>query len=556
MPSSPAKQTDALARQKALGAYYTPPELAGALVRWAVDSATSRVLDPSHGDGRFLQAAVDRFRDLGAESPQRRVFGAELDRKAGRRPAALQAPIPPANLVAGDFFATDLDSWGGQRFDAIVGNPPYVRHHLLSADSKRLARIHARRAGIALSERADAWAYFCAALLDYLEPHGRLALLLPGAVLHAEYALPLLHALSEVRGRVRLIRVQQRLFEGVSERTVVLLIDGRHANPGVDYREVADAKELDAVLGGKRSGSRGWRNSTSMFGESVKAPALRLQTRLRWFVSPDVVDVWERVTAMPEVRLLGDVAEIRIGVVTGANKFFVLSEEAASGVRGTGVTTVPIVSRGAWLNAIRWTTADHELRADKPSQLLIVEPGARVRKALKHAIEEAEHAEIDKRHHCEQRDLWYCLSDQRAPQLFLPYMASTPPRLVVNHAGATCTNAIHRVDLKKGQPGAAALAAASWTTLHRLSAELVGRSYGAGVLKLEPNEAVQLRLPIVSPGAENLLKIERSFVKEGREAAQVTADRLLLRERMGLSAKDVAILRDAADELQARRNTG
>jgi adenine-specific DNA-methyltransferase len=556
MPSSPAKSTEALARQKALGAYYTPPELAGTLVRWAVDSATSRVLDPSHGDGRFLQAAVNRFRELGAEAPQRRVFGAELDREAARRPAALQTLIPPANLVRGDFFATDLDSWGGQRFDAIVGNPPYVRHHLLSADSKRLARIHAHRAGIALSERADAWAYFCAALLDYLAPHGRLALLLPGAVLHAEYALPLLHALSEARGRVRLIRVQQRLFEQVSERTVVLLIDGRHASPGVDYREVADAKELEAVLGSKRSGSKGWRSSASIFGESVKAPALRLQTRLRWFVGPDVVDVWERVTAMPEVRLLGDVAKIRIGVVTGANKFFVLSEEEASMVRGSGVTTVPIVSRGAWLNAIRWTTADQELRAEKPSQLLIVEPSARVRKALDKAIKEAEEAGIDERHHCEQREPWYCLTDQRAPQLFLPYMAAVPPRLVVNHAGATCTNTIHRVDLKKGQPGAAALAAASWTTLYRFSAELVGRSYGAGVLKLEPNEAVQLRLPIVSPGAENLLRIERSFLKEGREAAQATADRLLLREQMGLSAKDVAILRDAADELQARRSAG
>jgi hypothetical protein len=556
MQSSPAKSTDALARQKALGAYYTPPELAGTLVRWAVDSATSRVLDPSHGDGRFLQAAVDRFRELGTEAPHRRVFGAELDRKVGPRPAALQASIPAANLVTGDFFATDLDSWGGQRFDAIVGNPPYVRHHLLSADSKRLARIHARRAGIALSERADAWAYFCAALLDYLEPHGRLALLLPGAVLHAEYALPLLHALSEARGRVRLIRVQQRLFEQVSERTVILLIDGRHASPGVDYREVADAKELEAVLGGKKSGSKGWRSSASIFGESVKAPTLRLQTRLRWFVSPDVVDVWERVTARPEVRLLGDVAKIRIGVVTGANKFFVLGEKTASRMRGSGVTTVPIVSRGAWLNVIRWTDSDQASRADKPSQLLIVEPGAKVGKALRKAIRDAEKAGIDKRHHCEQRESWYCLSDQRAPQLFLPYMAATPPRLVVNQAGATCTNTIHRVDLKKGQPGAAALAAASWTTLYRLSAELVGRSYGAGVLKLEPNEAVQLRLPIALPGAENLLKIESSLLKEGREAAQATADRLLLREWMGLSAKDVAILRDAADELQARRNKG
>lgn len=560
MPSSPLPELpDKRARRKALGAYYTPPELASVLVRWAVDDDTTRVLDPSHGDGRFLQAAIDRLRGLGVRAPQRRVFGAELDSSAIGRPALLRADVPVQNLVAGDFFATDLDSWDGKRFDAIVGNPPYVRHHLLPAGSKRLAQLHARRVGIALSERADAWAYFCAALLDYLEPRGRLALLLPGAVLHAEYALPLLHKLSEAGGRVRLIRIQRRLFEDAAERTVVLLIDGRHASIGVDYCEVSDVKELASVLGGKSSSSVGWRSSASLDSDTVAVPALRLRTRLRWFVSPDVADIWERITETREVRLLGDVAEIRIGVVTGANRFFVLDEPTARTLRGSGVATMPIVSRGAWLNGVRWTEDDQQLRRDKPSQLLLVDSRARrerLRKALREAIDGAEEQAIDERSHCKLRKPWYSLRDWRPPKLFLPYMASVPPRLVVNHAQATCTNAIHRVDLKTGQPGAAAIAAASWTSLYRLSAELVGRSYGAGVLKLEPNEAVQLRIPIFPGGAQNLHKIERALSRGGYDEAQEVADSLLLRDHMGLSARDVEILREAASELQRRRCSG
>jgi hypothetical protein len=557
MPSAPLlKPPDARAKRKALGAYYTPPELADALVRWAVDAGTARVLDPSYGDGRFLRSAIDRYRELGVSAPHRRVFGAELDDSAVQRASALRAEVPAGNLVASDFFATDLDSWDGGRFDAIVGNPPYVRHHLLSAESKRLAQLHARRVGVALSERADAWAYFCAALMDYLEPSGRLALLLPGAVLHAEYALPLLHALSKARGRVRLIRVQQRLFEEVSERTVVLLIDGRRASAGVEYREVADIKELDAVLGGRRTGSSGWRSSDTLGGDAVADPALRLRTRLRWFVSQDVADIWERVTELPDVKSLGEIAKVRIGVVTGANKFFVLDAESAEEMRGKGVDTVPIVSRGSWLKTVRWTEADQKLRSGKPSELLVIEPRARVRKALREAMEEAEEQRVHKRHHCELREPWYSLSDWRAPGLFLPYMGASPPRLVINKAGATCTNAIHRVDLKKGQPGTAAVAAASWTALYRLSAELVGRSYGAGVLKLEPNEAVQLCLPIASPAAENLIQIDRAFRKGGAVLAEEMADRLLLEGHLGLGADDILALRKACDELQRRRCSG
>lgn len=556
MPTAPLKHPDARAKQKALGAYYTPPNLVDALVKWAVDVGTSRVLDPSYGDGRFLRSAIDRYRAIGVATPHRRVFGAELDDSAVDRAMALRAKVPKKNLVDGDFFATDLDSWDGKRFDAIVGNPPYVRHHLLSAESKRLAQLHARRVGVSLSERADAWAYFCAALLDYLEPRGRLALLLPGAVLHAEYALPLLHALSKARGRVRLIRVQQRLFEEVSERTVVLLIDGRRAGAGVDYREVADVGELDAVLEGRRAGSNGWRSSDTLKGDAVTDPALRLRTRLRWFVSQDVSDIWERVAELPDVKLLGEVAKVRIGVVTGANKFFVLDAEGAERMRGNGVNTVPIVSRGSWLKAVRWTEEDQNTHADKPSELLVIEPRARARKALREAIEDAKDLRIHKRHHCKLREPWYCLSDWRAPGLFLPYMGASPPRLVINKAGATCTNAIHRVDLRKGQPGTAAVAAASWTALYRLSAELVGRSYGAGVLKLEPNEAVQLRLAIASPGAENLMQIDRAFREGGVESAEETADRLLLKEHLGLSTDDISVLQGACDELRQRRCSG
>ena len=92
MPTaSPLKQPAARSKRKALGAYYTPPDLADALVRWAVDTGTERVLDPSYGDGRFLRSAIDRYRALGVGRPHHRVFGAELDDSAIDRAAALQA---------------------------------------------------------------------------------------------------------------------------------------------------------------------------------------------------------------------------------------------------------------------------------------------------------------------------------------------------------------------------------------------------------------------------------------------------------------------------------
>lgn len=553
--SPPQPELDRARRQE-LGAFYTPHALAASLVEWAVRADTTRVFDPSFGDGRFLSAAAARLRAVGVRAPHRRLFGVELDSEAASRPSALTGiSVPSGHLLEGDFFSTDLSSWDGRRFDAIVGNPPYVRHHLLGQKSKRLAQAHARRVGITLSERADCWAYFCAALLDYLEPEGRLAILLPGAVLHADYALPLLHALSEARGRARLIRIQQRLFDDVVERTVVLLIDGRRRQPGVDYREVEDLPELQRVLGEAPGSRRGWRRGASVAPEPTGSPNTRLRTRLRWFVSQEVESVWASITALPEVRCLGDVAQIRIGVVTGANRFFVVTAARARELRGRGqhVRIIPIVSRGGWLQSLRWTAQDQAARAEQASHLLVIAPGARLTPALVAHIAEGERTALHERGHCAARDVWYCLEDERAPDLFLPYMGAAPPRLVMNQAGATCTNAVHRLALTGDQVGAAALAAASWTSLYRLSAELFGRSYGAGVLKLELGEAAQLRVAVVPGAARHAVAIEGALREGGAEHARRVADRLLLEECLGISSVQVKLLREAADQLKLRR---
>jgi adenine-specific DNA-methyltransferase len=557
VPALPFSQPElSPARRRELGAFYTPPDLAASLVSWAVSSKTTRVFDPSFGDGRFLRSAADRLRTLGVRTPQRRIFGVELNPAAASQPAALEGiRVPEGQLIEGDFFSTDLSRWGGRRFDAIVGNPPYVRHHLLPEHSKRLAQVHARRVGITLSERSDCWAYFCAALLDYLEPQGRLAILLPGAVLHADYALPLLHALSVARGRTRLIRIQRRLFDDTVERTVVLLIDGRRQQPGVDYREVDDLPELQRVLGESPGSHRGWRSSAAVAPEPASSPATRVRTRLRWFVSQEVGATWELATALPEVRCLGDIAQIRIGVVTGANRFFVVDAARARDLRGRGqrVRTVPVISRGGWLRGMRWTTQDQAAYADRPSRLLLVAPAAQLNAALDAHIKDGQRLGLHKRGHCAAREPWYSLDDSRAPDLFLPYMGASAPRLVINQAGATCTNAVHRVALTTDQVSAAALAAASWTSLYRLSAELFGRSYGAGILKLELGEAAQLRLAVVPGAARHAIAVEAALLDGGEEHAQVVADRLLLEEALGIHPAKIKLLRDAADQLRLRR---
>ena len=99
---------------------------------------------------------------------------------------------------------------------------------------------------------------------------------------------------------------------------------------------------------------------------------------------------------------------------------------------------------------------------------------------------------------CRNRTPWYSVPDVRVPDFFLTYMAGRAPNLVRNAAGASCTNALHRVRLRR--PNLAGDLLDAWRApLAQLSCELEGHALGGGLLKLELSEAARLILPLAKP---------------------------------------------------------
>jgi adenine-specific DNA-methyltransferase len=526
--------------RKSAGVYYTPPRLARLLARWALARNPERILEPAFGEGVFLRAAHEVLAEADVADPAARLHGVEMDPLGAKRLCDAGLELNASQLRQADLLSLDAEELGGG-FDAILGNPPYIRHHLLSDELIARGRVSAARLGIDLNGRSDAWAH----LVTFLDAKGRMALVLPGSVLHADYARPLLAAFAADRGEVQLIRIGERLFPGVQERTVLLLID--RAKPGggqVVYRRIANLAGLSRAL---------LRETPRARPDRKKAAAGSTDLWLPWRLTGAEIDIWDELCASDCVFSLGELAKIRIGVVTGANSFFIRSKSEAAKL-GKAVGSVPIVSRGAWLKVARWNPEAQAGVADLPSRLVIFpNSDRRLTEAAQSELRRAERDEIHLRSHCARRDRWQAITDVAVPDLFLPYMGSRPRWLVPNEAGATCSNAIHRVWLQPGTGvSAETLAAASWTTLYRLSAELAGRSYGGGVLKLEPNGAVKLRVAAISaPGL--LTEIEEALRVDGCAGATRVADRRILHERLGVSGSELAMMSRAASRLEALR---
>src|SRR5207249_2123440 len=81
--------------------------------------------------------------------------------------------------------------------------------------------------------------------------------------------------------------------------------------------------------------------------------------------------------------------------------------------------------------------------------------------------------------------------------LFLTYMNHDTPRLVRNEARLGYLNSVHGVTLARGHRalGRQLLPVGTLNTVTMLGAEIVGRAYGGGLLKVEPKEADLLPVP-------------------------------------------------------------
>lgn len=468
-------EADSTALRKARGAFFTPPDVARYVAQWALRSSTDRVLEPSCGEAAFLLEAADRLRTLGASRAlTNQLSGAELHPASARQTEMLLAQAgAKVRVFVGDF----LQSEPSPKFDAVIGNPPYVRYQAFAGESRAAAKRAALRAGVTLTNLASSWAAFTVHSALHVRPGGRLGLVLPAEILSVNYAAPIRDFLMREFAQVRLVLFTERVFPGVMEDVVLLLADGRGEGPA-GHCELLHAQNGASLARLADSDIRRWHP----------------QAGGRWsiaLVKPDAGAAYSAALdagAFEQLQAWGDTT---LGMVTGNNDFFTLtsSEVAARGL--TSQDLVPLSPPGS--RHLRATLNLRSLSAldDAGMPTWLFRPSGDPSRAGRAYIREGEKRGIQDAYKCQVRTPWWRVPYLRPADLLLTYMNADTARLVGNLIGAHHLNSVHGVYLHacRKKIGRDLLPLAALNSVTLLGAELVGRSYGGGVLKLEPREA-------------------------------------------------------------------
>ncbi len=554
---------DTPALRKARGAFFTPPAIADYLAEWAIEGdVNATVMDPTCGEAVFLEAAGSKLVELGAtrERLRNQVIGVDLHSTSVEESALLLRKHGlDGSFFVEDFFALSTpDKLDAELpfVDAIIGNPPFVRYQQHVGKERKRAQLAALEQGVRLSGLASSWAALVVHACGFLKPEGRLAMVLPTELLYTGYAEPVRAWLKRRFKAVHLVMFERLQFVDATEKVVLVLARGSGGCNAFSLVSVEDAEDLRGIR---------------MFGPmhlNVAPPAQGKWTDL--LLPVEHRQAYDRAVEEHFVPLR-EYGSPTLGTVTGANDYFCISEKTRVEYEIPERHLVKISPPGTkHFRGLTFGKRDWERLRDKGAAVWLLQPQDDQRDwlddpdsvgllaYLEHGLE----LEVNLAYKCRVRAAWYRPPAAAVPDLYFTYMSHRYPRLITNTVNATFVNSMHGVKLSRAAPRDAkqALPLMMMSAVTMLGAEIHGRSYGGGILKMEPREAAELPVPRPQALAEAWQRLKPDRAKLERQLEQglwtgvaKRVDEALLVGACGIPAVEVQQLHQAGQELRRTR---
>lgn len=521
--------------EKLRGGFYTPEPIADFILKWAFNGKSGQdVLEPSCGDGVFLERmGINKH-------PYKTITAIELDPDEAKKTANLK--LTSTAIVNDDFH--NYFNITKKKFDIVVGNPPYIRFQYLDGKQQNEASKVFDKAGLKYSKLTNAWVSFVVASTMLLKENGKIGFVLPAELLQVSYAKTLRNYLAHSFNKINIISFQQLVFPEIQQEVVLLLCEKnnteKHSIEHLELGGIDDLKKIDFDLLRSPKKQIDFKNNKWTF----------------YFLDQEEIDFLEGLTNSKRIPQLKDFANVEVGITTGGNDFFTVPKSIVDEYDLKDYAE-PLVGRSVQVNSMIFTKKDWEFNRDNEAKahLLIfskLQNLKRNHRAIKY-LELGKAQDIHNGYKCRIRDEWQIVPSIKISDALFIRRNHLFPKLIDNIANAYTTDTMHRVFLKD-EVNKKAFIASYYNSLSFAFAEIVGRSYGGGVLELMPNETEEILLPYNVKNGNLLDKMDKMMrAKVNIDEILAYSDEIILRKGFGLSSKEIKMANNIWKKLSARR---
>ncbi|MBN2560374.1 MAG: N-6 DNA methylase [Phycisphaerae bacterium] len=489
----------AVNKPRRLGQVFTPRPVADWMARWVCAIGPRRVLDPAVGRGVFVEA-VEALLGDGRLATTPRIDACEIDARTlhdfatarrcpGQRawpgePSRRCVPAPRRSSVhcrQADFITACFRG----TYDAIIANPPYIRHHAMRYDEALLRtfdRICRRR----LSRMTNLYGLFLIKIWTLLGQGGRAAVITPAEWLNADFGVPIKAYLLEENAIDAIVHFDHaaNVFDGaLTTAAITLLRRSRSEKDPVNLCHVRSVKALSART----------------LEDGTRVDSGNLAPRVKWtplFTIRKTGSTTRCPKGTATRPILADIARCTRGIATGANDYFTLRESDRRLWKIDLADLRLCITKAHQIPGDRLARTDVQRLIEADQRIYLLHPRPRLTAAVRRYLDEGRRRGIDQRYLPSHRPVWYMPERREPAPVLVSVFARGSFRFVLNEAGVLNLTAYHAI-YPRTSGRACVQALFGYVTgpqAHRLLQDH-RRIYADGLLKLEPRDVEALPIP-------------------------------------------------------------
>ena len=537
--------------QKLRGAYYTPKALAKFIVNYFAPqiskSEITSILEPSCGDGIF----IEELNNIPNIENVEHILGVEIEKEEAEK--ARSKALENTRIVTGDFIKLYNQNLKDQKYDLVLGNPPYIRYQYLDEEQRKVQSDILVHNGMKSNKLINAWVCFLVASIELLNEGGNIGFVIPAELLQVAYAEDLRLFLSNTLEEIILVTFKELVFNEIEQEVVVL----------IGTKNTAHAREK-AKLAVKQLDNLDCLNNINMKELVFQEIEHTKEKWTKYFVEDNHSLLINHLKQDKRFIKLGDIALVNVGITTGNNKYFCVDRQSVADYNLENAV-LPLIGRSSHAHGIYFTQEDFQTNVNNNKKAYLVSFPADIEyseypEGYKRYIEEGELREENTGYKCRIRDRWYIVPSIWIPDAFLLRRNNRFPKFVLNDIGAVSTDTMHRIKFNEGIDRDKVLLS-YYNSISFAFTEICGRSYGGGVLEILPGEASQIILPDLTNFDQHetnrLLQCIDNAIRNDLdiEAVLDEIDRVILVEYLGIDQDVCTEFRCIWKTLMERRHT-
>lgn len=513
-----AKEQAYLAHQsrehkKKYAQFFTPEAASNIMASWVTAHNPENILDPAYGTGRLGRAVAKM-------SPTSKITAYEIDKEVAEVGRAISSDLGlNLNLRVEDF----LDS-GMVQYEAIIANPPYLKHHDFPSLKRHVKRINDLY-DFPLSGTSNAYVVFMVECLFRLTEGGRAAFIVPTEWMNSNFGKPvrdfflkskLLKGIVHVSSSVNifddaLTTASILLFEKTDDEGFINVVTSHDISGYDSYSDVFSLEKKQRINRSDLANHEKWENF--MFSGNKETP--------QGFVS------------------LGEMATTKRGIATGANSFFLISKSEAEkkGIRMN--RTLPCIGKSSLVKNLDFRKSDQHDLHDQEAKICLINFSDNLSQSEAEYVGAGEELGLHERYLNKKRKPWYGLEKTTPAPIWASVFGRDKMRFILNSAGflnLTTFHGVYPTSLREHFAGALTACLNSGLVQELIKHDI--RSYGGGLKKFEPKDLLEISVPDIRNANPDILKQMASLISYKRVSSFSSEDEDIIKRLVDMTVRD------------------